>query len=727
MGINHPRQKSVLKKRFHGLRNSRGQIAIFVALVFQILFLFFAMVINVGLLVHHKINLQNSVDLAAYYGAMKQAESLNAIAHVNYQIRQAYKLMVYRYWSLGTGGDVNFQNSLNGSNPGESLTDMAGTFCLGYTPWNFVASNETYCKTQSSRLSIRLPQTSTLAFANGLVNPFFQFQNSVNDAITKTRTQIQTNCRDTVAINYYALARFVFGWKYDVQNRRKLLMQLARELSDRSGGKDLDGESIATGIENTLKNNLTSPNKEGVQFNVFNSLGAGGCGPTGNENEAPRWLKEIYILPYMMYMNAICDDPQKITGKRSYVVSTIPQDELPSGMPQAKATIQAVNDANSALAPYLEEPPGNDPQANLYKSMVGYEKNPWCMAYIGVSATAKPKIPFSPFGAVTLTARAFAKPFGGSVGPWYKNAWSPAADHSDGPDMVDKMLPPRSLPGQPVDAPTSAGALGNYSRYVGDQVGFISKMGLWDFARAFLSRNRPLASNNAFNLSTWNHLFHSSYDWNQIGSEGDSLAWSYPSPGPGPGFPATGNWRDVEIAAVAPNQFDVTYYSIEPDFYKNYLARLINREQRGQFNFSVRGDYGSKRNNADKVFTEFSVKDQVKAVAGANNVAPPIDVTVQSYFVRKFEELLTWYQSESTEAHILDQKRFGKCPFPVPDTATVKDTVPGNCIAGGRTGYSVKLVDGHFLQRGDLKMGGEFAPSGPLRNQWADSDLPLAQ
>ncbi|NJL25348.1 MAG: hypothetical protein HC902_09325 [Calothrix sp. SM1_5_4] len=74
-------------------RNQRGQAAIFVALMFNVLFVFFAMAINIALVVHDKINLQNSVDLAAYYAASKQAELLNAIAHENYAIRQSYKLL----------------------------------------------------------------------------------------------------------------------------------------------------------------------------------------------------------------------------------------------------------------------------------------------------------------------------------------------------------------------------------------------------------------------------------------------------------------------------------------------------------------------------------------------------------------------------------------------------------------------------------------------------------
>src|ERR1035437_6044891 len=86
------------------MRNQRGQAAILVALMFNVLFVFFAMTINVALVVHDKINLQNSADLAAYYAAAKQAEILDVIAHENYMIRQAWKLLSWRYRVLGTMG-----------------------------------------------------------------------------------------------------------------------------------------------------------------------------------------------------------------------------------------------------------------------------------------------------------------------------------------------------------------------------------------------------------------------------------------------------------------------------------------------------------------------------------------------------------------------------------------------------------------------------------------------
>ncbi len=133
------------------LKNRKGQIALFIALIFQILFMFFAMVINVGLLVHHKINLQNSADLAAYYGSMKQAESMNAIAHVNYQIRQSWKLLAWRYRMLRTAGDFEehpydkVNRTLKGGdddgiNPSAQGFYDAPSFCITYVPFKPTAS-----------------------------------------------------------------------------------------------------------------------------------------------------------------------------------------------------------------------------------------------------------------------------------------------------------------------------------------------------------------------------------------------------------------------------------------------------------------------------------------------------------------------------------------------------------------------------------------------------------
>ncbi len=74
---------------------ARGQILILMILLMTTLIIFFGMVVNIGHLVQAKINLQNSVDLAAMSGASWQARFLNHIALINYRMRQNYKFVLF--------------------------------------------------------------------------------------------------------------------------------------------------------------------------------------------------------------------------------------------------------------------------------------------------------------------------------------------------------------------------------------------------------------------------------------------------------------------------------------------------------------------------------------------------------------------------------------------------------------------------------------------------------
>ena len=85
----------IIKKR---LKNKKGQAAIFILMIFSLIFMFFGMAINIGMLVHHKINLQNAADLAALAGAAEEARILNMIGWKNYELRKNFKEFVYRYW-----------------------------------------------------------------------------------------------------------------------------------------------------------------------------------------------------------------------------------------------------------------------------------------------------------------------------------------------------------------------------------------------------------------------------------------------------------------------------------------------------------------------------------------------------------------------------------------------------------------------------------------------------
>ncbi len=79
----------------------RGQISIFFASSLIVLISIIAFVINIGLFVKAKINLQNATDASAYAGAAVQARMLNRIGFMNWEMRNNYKEWMFKYYVLG--------------------------------------------------------------------------------------------------------------------------------------------------------------------------------------------------------------------------------------------------------------------------------------------------------------------------------------------------------------------------------------------------------------------------------------------------------------------------------------------------------------------------------------------------------------------------------------------------------------------------------------------------
>src|SRR3954467_13212742 len=82
-------------------KSESGQISILVGMMMLTFILFFTFVVNTGMLVNAKINLQNAADLAAYSGAAVQARQLNDISFLNYEMRRQYKRFLFRYYVMG--------------------------------------------------------------------------------------------------------------------------------------------------------------------------------------------------------------------------------------------------------------------------------------------------------------------------------------------------------------------------------------------------------------------------------------------------------------------------------------------------------------------------------------------------------------------------------------------------------------------------------------------------
>src|SRR3954451_21563157 len=85
-----------------------GQASILMGMMMLTFVLFFAFVVNTGMLVNAKINLQNAADLAAYAGAATQARQLTHISYLNYEMRRQWKKFLFRLYVLGNSGQDGF-------------------------------------------------------------------------------------------------------------------------------------------------------------------------------------------------------------------------------------------------------------------------------------------------------------------------------------------------------------------------------------------------------------------------------------------------------------------------------------------------------------------------------------------------------------------------------------------------------------------------------------------
>ncbi len=87
-----------MKKLYRG---EKGQLSIFLGIIMVIIITMMAFIINVGLFVKAKINLQNAVDAAAWSGAAVQARQLSNISYMNWEMRNTYKEWMFKYYVIG--------------------------------------------------------------------------------------------------------------------------------------------------------------------------------------------------------------------------------------------------------------------------------------------------------------------------------------------------------------------------------------------------------------------------------------------------------------------------------------------------------------------------------------------------------------------------------------------------------------------------------------------------
>lgn len=674
------------------LLNETGQMSIFIALIFQVLFVFFAMVINVGLLVHDKINLQNAVDLAAYYGAERQAETLNEIAHINYQIRQDYKLLAWRYRVIGTLGRQGTTNPpseatlppARKSNPGAlsdkpwvnpDYGDETPSVCVSNEMWKEMVENssqeENYCFRPYGSTIPKIPDAPTIAsFVPGVAEAA---------AFTKmAQDQQRLSCQNAGPRNWVYTMQMIYAYKLAVATRKQFVKELRRNLVA-SEPKDRNNEAVKDGVLKTLKKNLTDANQTGFQdgeFKFINGLADANCN-RGDDGEFV--MPEVLTAPALTYTYYQCDEG---------TTPNVQSHELQDGLDPAQ--VQKYDPSGD----FRNMAKGEPEPTSIYHSTLGFEKNPWCMAYVGVKAKTKTHKPFAPLGnPITLEARGFAQPFGGRIGPWYKSGWTRGAGTSADGDRVDPLTSPRQNADGGMDGGGGQARVPNYSRYPGDQIGLKSEISMGAQGSLIRGYSPPAAKSARLSLQ-----WYANFD--NIPQHGDVLAQAG----------TTGdNLRKAEIAAVSPDVFDVIYYSIDPDYWDNYMnhpERFTDLQPVFGVQPAQLPDIGGNLTNQIKMTTELQI---------TNSLAGGFDQTVLPklyYVIRSWTHLLTGWVQQTALNYTFPVDKFGKCN----EVASDDVMIPGKCTVGGRTGYSVRFISKAHLIQDNWTIGGEAEGTGSIMN-----------
>lgn len=667
--------------------NETGQMSIFVALIFQVLFVFFAMVINVGLLVHDKINLQNAVDLGAYYAAQRQAEIMNEIAHINYQMRQDWKLLAWRYRVLGTLGREGKANpppestkppALK-SNPGGPDTEWINpdygqedpSVCVSNENWREMVinsdSDENYCKQPFGYTIPQIPSVVVIAPFVGGVGASAAFTRMAQD-------QQRLSCQNAGPRNWVFAMQMLYAYKLSIATRKELIWELRKNLIA-SDMKDRNLEDVAQGALVTVQKNLTVANKNGFvkeAFKVINGLADSACN-RGDEGEFV--LPEVKTSPLLIYTAYNCSGGSTQLMRLHNDISVLDSGQVSS------------YDPSGLFRNLSNEPEQNSP----YFSSLGFEKNPWCMAYMGVKAKTKTHKPFAPLGKdIELEAKAFAQPFGGRIGPWYKERWTSGSPYSADGDRLDPLAGPRVI-GTAVDMTGSdpKARLPNYSRYPGDVLGLKAMATLGAQASIVRSFAPPTPKGNRLSL-----LWYTNFD--DIPERGDALA-------------ANELMRKAEIAAVTPDLFDAIYYSIDPQFTANYVDSGPDRFGAAQpvFGRQIKEipDLGGAVGTV-----KMSVEGQITTALNSG-----LDPAVRGslyYVIQSWHHLLTGWASRKVQTFDFPQERFAQCT----EFATDDIMIPGKCTAGGRVGYSVRMISKGHLTFPNWKIGGDGESEGAILN-----------
>lgn len=402
-------------------RRPSGQISVLIVFSLIPMFTLFAFVVNVGMLVHAKISLQNAADLAAYAGAATQARHLTQISHINYQMRQAYKRFVYKLYVIGNLSQKCFprdagtpdsrcqtasaseEAAFNWTNPANTITDADGKSLTG-KPFPTMPA-VCIALTRDSN-PCQLGTGVPLVQAPKCFGPLDPTCSALSSAAAAIQDIQKMSCTSNSAVNLQVLAHWLYATNINLEltanDKLRGLIEddvglITEEVIHEARIRTLEGY-----INESAKKNLTVA-----------SLGDFEGGEQAKHERTIMALKtawhnlnEAVFGRDSFTMNELTAHPaQMLLLERMRIQINVPYVLMKGDATGPKAACQLI----------LED--------LMARPIVGVYVNPISHVFYGVRLKAKAKVLFNPFpfgrpdDGIEMTAYAAAKPFGSRIGP----------------------------------------------------------------------------------------------------------------------------------------------------------------------------------------------------------------------------------------------------------------------------------------------------------------------
>ena len=442
--------------------SDKGQLSIFLGICLVILMTLLAFIINIGLFVKAKINLQNAVDAAAWSGAATQARQLTNISYLNWELRNTYKEWMFKYYVLGqlsldktlSAGvessdpklgqphptNMNFRSNPFGNNtdPGSIDKFNIPSICIKWSP------SVNICQ-------IKKPPGLPIFKSVGIPGTQEIHETMVNQLVTDKAK----NCSDMAEKNFFVAIKWAFG----VPPEDPAASQGPNIATDLMGAWPQAFE-LALRMRNLEMIVNRPPINNGICLN-----GDGGCTPVSQlDNGGNIPLNERPIKAFWSAYKNLSGGSEKGGDNNTDLFSgtlkitelsptpfNAPSDTLSGYLIPSNARFPTPNGLAVSQKSYLDlqiyplnyvtffsffvttteknaDGSGVDRQGACAASytgipvpayVFGFIKNPQVLTYYAVKAEADFLGLFFPFSSngIKLQAYASAKPFGGRVGP----------------------------------------------------------------------------------------------------------------------------------------------------------------------------------------------------------------------------------------------------------------------------------------------------------------------